>query len=40
MSPPFFPIGPEALKGAWTFGGLEEGTAEVQKMTIARDLLR
>jgi phosphoribosyl 1,2-cyclic phosphodiesterase len=35
MSPPFFPIGPEALKGAWTFGGLEEGTAEVEGFRVS-----
>ena len=28
MSPPHFPIGPEGLRGAWTFSGLEEGVVE------------
>jgi len=28
MSPPHFPIGPDGLRGAWSFRGLEEGRVE------------
>lgn len=27
MSPPHFPIGPDGLRGAWSFGGLKPGTS-------------
>lgn len=29
MSPPHFPIGPQELRGAWDFNGLEEGHHEI-----------
>ena len=29
MSPPHFPIGPEGLRGAWTFEGLEPGVHQI-----------
>lgn len=39
MSPPHFPIGPEGLKGRWTFGSIEEGTYSFEGLTVtARDV--
>ena len=32
MSPPHFPIGPEALRGAWTFEGLEPGEHHARRL--------
>lgn len=39
MSPPHFPIGPDGLRGAWTFESLEEGTHEVEGFEVlAREI--
>jgi phosphoribosyl 1,2-cyclic phosphodiesterase len=34
MSPPSFPIGPDGLRGEWTFGFVPEGTSEVDEFTV------
>ena len=34
MSPPFFPIGPELLRGAWSFGFVPEGQFETEGFTV------
>ncbi len=34
MSPPHFPIGPEGLRGRWTFSGLETGRHQVEGFTV------
>jgi phosphoribosyl 1,2-cyclic phosphodiesterase len=34
MSPPHFPIGPEGLRGRWTFATLEPGTHQVEAVRI------
>lgn len=39
MSPPFFPIGTDQLRGDWTFGTYEEGVFEVEGFTVtAREI--
>jgi phosphoribosyl 1,2-cyclic phosphodiesterase len=39
MSPPFFPIGPMMLHGAWRYQGIEEGSFEVEGFTVlAREI--
>ncbi|MDQ3876910.1 MAG: MBL fold metallo-hydrolase [Actinomycetota bacterium] len=39
MSPPFFPIEPEDLRGQWTFESLEPGIVELGGFTVtARDI--
>ena len=39
MSPPFFPISVEGLRGQWTFTGLEEGHRSVEDFDVlARDI--
>lgn len=39
MSPPLFPIGPDQLRGAWTFETYGEGTFEADGFTVtARDI--
>lgn len=39
MSPPHFPIGPDGLRGSWTFSGLEEGPFEVAGFEVlAREI--
>ncbi len=39
MSPPTFPIAPRELRGDWTFAGLEQGEAELGRLTLlARDI--
>jgi len=39
MSPPHFPIGPEGLRGSWTFGELTEGTHELEGFSVlAREI--
>jgi phosphoribosyl 1,2-cyclic phosphodiesterase len=39
MSPPNFPIGPEDLRGKWTFSSLPPGTLEVEGFTVeAREI--
>jgi len=39
MSPPFFPIGPEGLRGKWSFQSLEPGTIEAEGFRIeAREI--
>ena len=35
MSPPHFPIGPDELRGEWGFGGLAEGTHEMEGFNVA-----
>ena len=35
MSPPNFPIGPEGLRGAWTFSSLEAGAHEFEQFSVA-----
>ena len=34
MSPPHFPIGPEGLRGRWTFAFHDEGTREIEGFTV------
>lgn len=34
MSPPFFPIAPDGLQGAWSFRSLEEGTVELDGFEV------
>jgi phosphoribosyl 1,2-cyclic phosphodiesterase len=34
MSPPFFPIGPEKLRGDWQFGFVPEGEFEAEGFTV------
>jgi len=34
MSPPFFPIGPDQLRGEWTFRALEPGEHEVEGFAV------
>ena len=34
MSPPFFPIAPDGLKGAWSFRSLEESTVELDGFEV------
>jgi phosphoribosyl 1,2-cyclic phosphodiesterase len=34
MSPPHFPIGPEGLRGSWSFSNLEPGTLELEGFTV------
>lgn len=34
MSPPNFPIGPGELRGAWTWGTLAEGSAEIEGFDV------
>jgi ribonuclease BN (tRNA processing enzyme) len=34
MSPPHFPIGPDGLRGAWSFEALEEGTFKAGGCTV------
>jgi phosphoribosyl 1,2-cyclic phosphodiesterase len=39
MSPPFFPIGPEQLRGDWDFGYVPDGAFEAEGFSVvARDL--
>ena len=39
MSPPFFPIEPDELRGRWTFSGIEPGDFEAEGLQIrARDV--
>lgn len=39
MSPPHFPIGPDGLRGDWSFGTVEAGTLKEQGFTIeAREI--
>lgn len=39
MSPPFFPIGTDLLRGDWTFGTYDEGTFQAEGFTItAREI--
>jgi ribonuclease BN (tRNA processing enzyme) len=39
MSPPFFPIEPDELRGKWTFSGLEAGDHEIEGFSVrARDV--
>lgn len=39
MSPPHFPIGPEGLRGQWSFAGLSEGAHQVAGFEVtARDI--
>ncbi len=39
MSPPAFPIGPEGLRGRWTFESIDEGSCRVQGFTVeAREI--
>jgi phosphoribosyl 1,2-cyclic phosphodiesterase len=39
MSPPYFPVRPGELRGNWRFGGLPEGSAEIEGFTVlARDI--
>jgi phosphoribosyl 1,2-cyclic phosphodiesterase len=39
MAPPAFPIGPEWLRGAWTFGSVDEGEHLVEGFTVlAREI--
>jgi len=35
LSPPHFPIGPEGLRGSWTFVALETGTHTIEGFTVA-----
>jgi phosphoribosyl 1,2-cyclic phosphodiesterase len=35
MSPPNFPIGPEGLRGAWTFGFVPEVPSEIEGFTVS-----
>lgn len=35
MSPPHFPIGPDGLRGRWTFDGYEEGELEAGGLHVA-----
>ncbi len=34
MSPPHFPIGPEGLRGSWTFDAIDEGTIDVEGFRV------
>ena len=34
MSPPFFPVGPTELRGAWTFGTVAPGEREIEGFTV------
>ena len=34
MSPPHFPIGPEGLRGDWTFGSLDPGPLKAEGFTV------
>jgi ribonuclease BN (tRNA processing enzyme) len=34
MSPPHFPIGPEGLRGTWRFDVLDEGTHDIEGITV------
>lgn len=34
MSPPFFPIGPEGLRGRWSFGAVEEGSFALEGVSV------
>ena len=36
MSPPHFPIGPEGLRGRWTFGTISEGQTEIEGVQVRR----
>lgn len=39
MSPPHFPVGPEGLRGAWSFGSLEPGSFEAEGFAVtAREI--
>ena len=39
MSPPHFPIGPEGLRGKWSFHGLEPGNIEAEGFSVeAREI--
>ena len=39
MSPPHFPIGPDGLRGRWTFAGLSEGEIDLEGFTVlAREI--
>jgi phosphoribosyl 1,2-cyclic phosphodiesterase len=39
MSPPAFPIGPQELRGAWSFDSLEEGEHEIEGFRVlAREI--
>ena len=39
MSPPHFPIGPDGLRGTWTFDGMAEGTTALEGFTVlAREI--
>lgn len=35
MSPPHFPIGPDGLRGVWSFAAIDEGTTEVEGVTVS-----
>lgn len=37
MSPPHFPIGPDGLRGTWTFSGLEPGEHEIEGFTVVAE---
>ena len=34
MSPPYFPIGPEGLRGEWTFDTIDEGAARIEGLEV------
>jgi hypothetical protein len=34
MSPPHFPIGPDGLRGNWTFGMIETGQLKAEGFTV------
>ncbi|HEX2064096.1 MAG TPA: MBL fold metallo-hydrolase [Acidimicrobiales bacterium] len=39
LSPPHFPITPSQLRGCWRFGSVEEGTHEIEGLTVvAREI--
>ena len=39
MSPPYFPIGPDGLRGTWSFGSIEPGPQEIEGFTVlAREI--
>lgn len=39
MSPPNFPIGPEGLRGAWTFRSLEVGSHKFERFSVTAALV-
>lgn len=34
ISPPFFPIGPDGLRGSWSFAALEEGDTSIEGVRV------